>query len=958
VSTCAAIAGWVSLLLGVFGLLQSAAFVLHAMAMRLEALTEPRAVEGAVWCNHKGRFVDVTAARPPLRTHSGSMGPASIVQAPTVAATAAAASTADGIMAASLSGWVQRLQQKGQAAVVSARAHVAASEAGETLLQFRGEAQEVGRWTLENAQKGVAQLGETLPPQMRRAIRSSFSAGPDADPVRNAHRDAFTECLRGTISTDANQAHLTRRSSNCIKGKLSVPQDNGYRKDEAPKNHRQTPPPSRVEACAVDRHHVAAADKQQQATAKASGMQEGQRQPAESEWHAPQPRKIKARFGKTHRCESAPTTKVAPREQFAPNRARSWQAGLGNHRNDKVLRPLVRNKTKERRPVSGGHAEQHEQRMKPAFSFKQLREKTTKLQKFMVQHADSWADAFAQDKPPCMDDSPREVRPTGKRHRLLGSDADATRQSQIEKQILGQNDNQRGSSVWNDAQRWLESNSPQNKKQSNLVEEVQWDEEDTRQRKYAKWLKEWRRQREEDAELLEKELTDLRRMREEEMDAYERVSAVQRQGHQQKDLELEANKSRLTSSLPSEGRQAKDAIEAVQQLSSVLQNAAETGNEQAPTSLLPSGKIGSAHASTASLPSEMRQASTSSLASEGGQAKVRQLSDASQDAAENASEQALASSLPSETGKANEVKEAVRQLSDGSQDAVKNASEQASTSLLPSERGQAKEVNEAVWQPSDALQDAAENASEQALTSSLPSETGQANEVKKAVRQPCDALHDAAETGTEQTWTSSLPSDRGHATEVKEAVQQPSDALQDAAETGTEQALTSSMLSKKGRAEEVEEAVQQLSNPSLDAATTGSGQTEGSCQLSRSLSGTCMGKEAGPESHESVSNQHQVKQLQQEMRSASAEQLSRADGPKQQQQQQQQQPHQVGRSLSFGLEDLQDKKTWLKLGVEPAERETYLSPEDFQEVFKMDKESFAKLPKWKRDNLKKRALLF
>jgi len=619
-----------------------------------------------------------------------------------------------------------------------------------------------------------------LPPQMRRAIHSSFSAGSDADPPRNAQQqvsqerlDASTECLRGTISTDATQAHLTRRSNNCIKGKLTVPH-------------------ATIATIAQRLPQRQGAEKPQTSTPT-----EEQRQSAESKWHAPQPRQIKARLGKKHRCESAPTTKADPPQQSAPN----W-AGLGNHRNDKVLRPLVRNKTKERRPVSGGHAEQHEQRMKPALSFKQLREKTTMLQKFVVQRADSWADAFAQDKPPRMDDSPREARPTGKRHRLLGSDADAKRQSQIEKQIPEQNDNQRGSSVWNDAQCWLESNSAQNQKQSHLVEEGQRDEEETRQREYAKWLKEWRRQREEDAELLEKELTDLRRMREEEMDAFERVSAVQRQGHQQKDLEPEANKSRLTSSLPSEGRQAKDAIEAVQQLSSVLQNAAETGSEQASASLLPSGKIGSAHASTASLPSETRQASTSSLASEGGQAKVRQLSDASQDAAEN-------------------------------------ASEQASTSLLPSERGQA-------------------------------------NEVKKAVRQPSDAA-----------------------------------------------------------------LLQQTS----------------ACVPKTKQMSACMGKQAGPESHRSVSDQHQDKQLQQEMRSVSAEQLSRADGPKQQQQQQQQ-PHQVGRSLSFGLEDLQDKKTWIKLGVEPAERETYLSPEDFQEVFKMDKESFAKLPKWKRDNLKKRALLF
>lgn len=62
--------------------------------------------------------------------------------------------------------------------------------------------------------------------------------------------------------------------------------------------------------------------------------------------------------------------------------------------------------------------------------------------------------------------------------------------------------------------------------------------------------------------------------------------------------------------------------------------------------------------------------------------------------------------------------------------------------------------------------------------------------------------------------------------------------------------------------------------------------------------------------------------------------------------------------MSLGLEDLRDARTWQKLGIEAAERESYLSPEEFQDVFKMDTGNFAKLPKWKRGCLKKQALLF
>jgi len=39
-------------------------------------------------------------------------------------------------------------------------------------------------------------------------------------------------------------------------------------------------------------------------------------------------------------------------------------------------------------------------------------------------------------------------------------------------------------------------------------------------------------------------------------------------------------------------------------------------------------------------------------------------------------------------------------------------------------------------------------------------------------------------------------------------------------------------------------------------------------------------------------------------------------------------------------------------------RESYLSPEDFQKVFGISKEAFAKLPKWRRVDKKKKANLF
>ncbi len=45
-------------------------------------------------------------------------------------------------------------------------------------------------------------------------------------------------------------------------------------------------------------------------------------------------------------------------------------------------------------------------------------------------------------------------------------------------------------------------------------------------------------------------------------------------------------------------------------------------------------------------------------------------------------------------------------------------------------------------------------------------------------------------------------------------------------------------------------------------------------------------------------------------------------------------------------------------GVDKSKREEYLSDADFQKVFKQTKEEFAKFPKWKQTELKKKAKLF
>lgn len=58
------------------------------------------------------------------------------------------------------------------------------------------------------------------------------------------------------------------------------------------------------------------------------------------------------------------------------------------------------------------------------------------------------------------------------------------------------------------------------------------------------------------------------------------------------------------------------------------------------------------------------------------------------------------------------------------------------------------------------------------------------------------------------------------------------------------------------------------------------------------------------------------------------------------------------------LAELQDIEIWKPKQVDSAIRECYLSDDEFQAVFGMDKSSFAALPKWKRDKAKKEHSLF
>jgi len=63
----------------------------------------------------------------------------------------------------------------------------------------------------------------------------------------------------------------------------------------------------------------------------------------------------------------------------------------------------------------------------------------------------------------------------------------------------------------------------------------------------------------------------------------------------------------------------------------------------------------------------------------------------------------------------------------------------------------------------------------------------------------------------------------------------------------------------------------------------------------------------------------------------------------------------VGVGTYYSITDMRQNKV---PGVDKHNREKYLSPKDFEQVFKMTKEEFAKLPKWKRDNMKRDLHLF
>jgi len=62
--------------------------------------------------------------------------------------------------------------------------------------------------------------------------------------------------------------------------------------------------------------------------------------------------------------------------------------------------------------------------------------------------------------------------------------------------------------------------------------------------------------------------------------------------------------------------------------------------------------------------------------------------------------------------------------------------------------------------------------------------------------------------------------------------------------------------------------------------------------------------------------------------------------------------------VELTLEELQDANVWREKNIVATEKERYLPDSVFASLFGMDKEAFAKLPKWKRDNKKKEHGLF
>merc|ERR1712166_57238 len=66
----------------------------------------------------------------------------------------------------------------------------------------------------------------------------------------------------------------------------------------------------------------------------------------------------------------------------------------------------------------------------------------------------------------------------------------------------------------------------------------------------------------------------------------------------------------------------------------------------------------------------------------------------------------------------------------------------------------------------------------------------------------------------------------------------------------------------------------------------------------------------------------------------------------------------VAEAGTLTLEDLQNSEVWHPKGIDPANREMYLSDAEFKATMGMPKADFEKLPKWKKDAEKKKHNLF
>ena len=66
-------------------------------------------------------------------------------------------------------------------------------------------------------------------------------------------------------------------------------------------------------------------------------------------------------------------------------------------------------------------------------------------------------------------------------------------------------------------------------------------------------------------------------------------------------------------------------------------------------------------------------------------------------------------------------------------------------------------------------------------------------------------------------------------------------------------------------------------------------------------------------------------------------------------------PAPAGDGSTYSLAELQ---AGTPAGIEPGRKENALNDEDFEETFKMSRDDFAALPKWKRDKAKKDANIF